>query len=159
MFPIMPNIVQHILRSAIDDTRLRRQRYRYRRRPACLLGVSDAGKMPAVQGIPSPICPIERRSGYKSVPPRLSPRCNRSIGAIRPFRRLAIFAAMTLGVISLSACTSPFGDHSGTPSGSGFADSVLAHDLSDGRLLTHASMLPVDRGVHERLAAESTSAH
>ncbi len=64
-------------------------------------------------------------------------------------RRLALLAGITFGLISLSACTSPFGTQNGTPSGTGFADSVLAHDLSDGRLLTHPSVMPVDRGVHE----------
>ena len=92
----------------------------------------------------------------KSVPLRLNHCRSQSIGAI-PLLRVAAIAAVTLGVVSLPACTSPFGDHSGTPSGSGFADSVLAHDLSDGRLLTHPSMLPVDRGVHERLAGYPTS--
>ena len=92
----------------------------------------------------------------KSAPLSSSHRCNQSISAIPPLR-LAAIAAMTLGLMSLSACTSPFGDRSGTPSGSGFADSVLAHDLSDGRLLTHPSMLPVDRGVTERLSGDLTS--
>lgn len=63
--------------------------------------------------------------------------------------RLAMLAGITFGLISLSACTSPFGAQNGTPSGNGFADSVLAHDLSDGRLLTHPSVMPVDQGVHE----------
>ena len=60
-----------------------------------------------------------------------------------------MLAGIAFGLMSLSACTSPFGTQNGTPSGTGFADSVLAHDLSDGRLLTPPSVMPVDRGVHE----------
>jgi len=76
-----------------------------------------------------------------------SQRCAR--GTSENCRTLVKLSAMALSLISLAACSSPFGTQNGTPSGTGFADSVLAHDLSDGRLLAHPSVMPVDQGVHE----------
>ncbi len=65
------------------------------------------------------------------------------------FRRgLALLVGMVL-CAAIGACASPFDSGGGNPSGAGFAESVLAHDLSDGRLLTHPTMMPVDQGVHE----------
>ncbi len=89
---------------------------------------------------------------YKKKPARgdNNPRLRRSADNIAASRRgLFQLAGVTLGLITLSACTSPFGTQNGTPSGTGFADSVLAHDLSDGQLLTHPTVMPVDQGVHE----------
>lgn len=86
----------------------------------------------------------------KGMPGFAKPDPNRSAcNMLENRRRLAMLAGITFGLIGLSACTSPFGAQNGTPSGTGFADSVLAHDLSDGRLLSHPSVMPVDRGVHE----------
>lgn len=56
---------------------------------------------------------------------------------------------IVLCIMAIPACSSPFSSDSGTPSGAGFADSILMHNLADGQLLTHPYMLPVDQGVHE----------
>ncbi len=63
-------------------------------------------------------------------------------------RAIAVVAAMAL-CAAIPACSSPFGSDRGNPSGRGFANSVLSHDLADGHLLTHPSVMPVDQGVHE----------
>ena len=52
---------------------------------------------------------------------------------------------------SFAGCASPFRQGSGTPGTASLADSILVHNLSDGRLLTRPATMPVDQGVHELL--------
>ncbi len=64
-------------------------------------------------------------------------------------RRGMVLAAAVAVCVAIPACSSPFASTGGEPSGASFADSILSHDLSNGQLLTHSSVMPVDQGVHE----------
>ena len=67
-------------------------------------------------------------------------------------RGKCITSRLLLSVLICSAlegCASPFRQSSAVPGTASMENSILVHDLSDGDLLTHPSMLPVDQGVHE----------
>ena len=89
----------------------------------------------------------QQSPGRRPPRPDTSSRAGPARSSVKRRRLVLIIALALCGAIP--ACTLPFGSGGGEPSGAGFADSVLLHDLSDGQLLTHPAMMPVDQGVRE----------
>ncbi len=67
-------------------------------------------------------------------------------------RRWILCGLLAAGACAvLAGCASPFRQGSATPGTASLANSILVHNLSDGRLLTKPATMPVDQGVHELL--------